>query len=215
MLDLALPDGSSPPYYLPVVVANNLDASAGSAATETNDLTLTHFTVELSAPGVTWSAACPARFDTQAITETIPPGGSVGVSMDIIVSAHSQCLQAQLSQQGLAVTAKITASGHHGGTAIESAPFVFSINVCAGCLQQGFSDPALKPYQYPADLPACSALTGNNPYTGNPCLPPGQDSPILCCLLPATTGGTPKGVAVCPGVFNGTGSSDASVSSDR
>ncbi|HEX7499331.1 MAG TPA: hypothetical protein VF524_03410, partial [Polyangia bacterium] len=46
-LDLALPDGSTPPYYLPLLVANNMASSGGSAAEEMNDITLHHFTVEL------------------------------------------------------------------------------------------------------------------------------------------------------------------------
>ncbi len=214
-LDLALPDGSAPPYFLPVAVANNLDSSGSASATETNNLTLTHFTVELSAPNVEWPSACPATFDTQAVTDLLAPRTTAGISLNAITPSHAQCLFPYVTAAPLLVTATIWAKGRHGGTSIASPPFVYTIEVCAGCLQQGYSDPALKPYQYPAATPLCSVLTGVNPYTGDPCLPPGQDAQILCCALPSTTGGTPKDVAVCPGVFTGTASADASTSGDR
>jgi hypothetical protein len=214
-LDLALPDSSAPPYYLPVAVANNLDSSVGLPATETNNVTLTHFTVELSAPNVEWSSSCPATFDTPTVSDFLAPRTTAGVSLNVITSSHAQCLLPYMTGTPLLVTATISAKGRHGGTAIASLPFVYTIEVCAGCLQQGYGDPALKPYQYPAAAPLCSLLTGVNPFTGDPCLPPGQDAPILCCTLPGPTGGTPKDVAVCPGVFTGAASTDASASSDR
>src|ERR1700690_325980 len=73
-LDLDLPDGSSPPYFLPLLIVNNLASAGGSAADEMNNITLQKFTVELSAPGVSWGAACPATFETPPITVLIPPG---------------------------------------------------------------------------------------------------------------------------------------------
>jgi hypothetical protein len=214
-LDLALPDGSAPAYHLPVAVANNLDSSGSTPATEMNNLTLTHFTVELSASNVDWPSACPSTFDTPAVTDLLGPRTTAGVSLNVITPPHAQCLLPYVTGAPLLVTATIWAKGRHGGTNIASLPFVYPIEVCAGCLQQGYSDPTLKPYQYPADPPLCSTLTGANPYAGDPCFPPGQDAQILCCALPSTTGGTPKDVAVCPGVFTGTSSTDASVSSDR
>ncbi len=214
-LDLALPDGSAPAYYLPVAIANNLDSSASTPATEMNNLTFTYFTVELSAPNVEWTSACPATFDTPAVVDLLAPRTTAGVSLNAITPSHARCLLPYVTGAPLLVTATISAKGRHGGTSIASPPFVYSIEVCAGCLQQGYSDPALKPYQYPAVPPLCSALTGVNPYTGDPCLPPGQDAQILCCALPSTTGATPNDVAVCPGVFIGTASTDASASSDR
>ena len=214
-LDLALPDSSAPPYYLPVVVANNLDSTSSAPATEMNSLTFTHFTVELSAPNVDWTSACPATFDTPAVTDLLGPRTTAGVSLSVITPAHAQCLLPYVAGTPLLVTATIWAKGRHGGTTIVSLPLVYPIEVCAGCLQQGYSDPTLRPYQYPAVPPLCSALTGDNPYTGDPCLPPGQDAQILCCALPSTSGGPTKDVVVCPGVFTGVASTDASASSDR
>ena len=204
ILDQALPDGSTPPYYLPVVVANNLSSAGGTKAEEMNNIALNHFTIELSAPGITWSANCPATFDTDSVTVTIPPGGTVGADMYIIKPVHAQCLQPQISAAGLSVTAKIWAKGRHGGTSISSAAYTFSVTVCKGCLQLAYTDPALAAYRYDADTPMCASLVGSNPYSGAPCLPPGQDETIFCCGITQTVNKAVRYVALCPGVFTGT-----------
>jgi hypothetical protein len=206
-LDLDLPnvaDGVLPPYVLPVLVANNLSSLGGSAGEEENNITLTHFTVELSAANVKWDSSCPSTFDTQAFTLAIPPGGSVGASLQAITPSHSACIRPNVPAQHLVVAAKVWAKGRHGGTSIESAPFIYPIDVCMGCEQQQYTDPTLVVYRYPADYPLCASLTGSNPYAGDPCLPPGQDETILCCGVSTTQGGAPKTVALCPGVFTGT-----------
>jgi len=210
VLDLDLPDGSTPPYYLPVLIANNMDSAGGSKASEMNNMTLSHFTIELSAPGVTWNDACPSTFDTQTITDVIPPGGSVGAGFNIITAAHAQCLRPQVSAAHLSVKATIKAKGRHGGTSIESAPFIYTVDVCAGCLQRAYTDPALVPFRYPADTPMCSSLVGSNPYSGDQCLPPGQDAPIFCCAMTQTVNKVSKDLAVCPGVFTGTAATSTS-----
>jgi len=202
ILDLDLPDGSTPPYYLPVLIVNNLTSVGGSAADEMNNITLQHFTVELSAPGVSWGASCPATFDTQAITVLLAPGGSVGEGLDILTAAHSQCLRPQVPAAHLPVTAKVTAVGRHGGTSIYSAPYTFTVDVCKGCLQTDYVDPTLQSYIYPADTPMCANFAGSaNPYTGDPCLAPGQDTTIFCCGVTETVGGVTQDVARCPGYF--------------
>jgi hypothetical protein len=213
-LDLALPnfDLSPPHYYLPVVVANNLASLGGSTAEEMNNITLTHFTVELSAPNVVWSNSCPATFDTQSFTDLIAPGGTVGASLDVITPSHSRCILPYVPAEDLVVTAKIWAKGRHGGTSIESAPFVFPIDVCKGCLQQNYTDPALVVYSYPADYPLCASLTGVNPYMGDPCLSPGQDANILCCGVSTTVNGVAQISAKCPAVFTGATSTATSTS---
>jgi len=198
-LDLALPDGSTPPYYLPILVVNNMPPVGASPAEEMNNITVQHFTVELSAPGVSWGADCPATFDTQAMTDTIPPGGSSGVALYIIQVAHSRCLQPQVPPQGLAVAATITAKGRHGGTGIESAPFIYTVDVCRGCLQTGYGG-AAAPYRYNAPTPSCSLSIDSTLYAGDRCLPPGQDATILCCALDNDT-------VLCPGAFTGTDTS--------
>lgn len=53
----------------------------------------------------------------------------------------------------MVVTATIRAKGVLHGDDVTSGPFAFPIKVCAGCLQQGYQDPALIPYEYPADIP--------------------------------------------------------------
>jgi hypothetical protein len=202
-LDLGLPDQSLPPYYLPVLIANNLASVGGSIGDEYNDIELTHFTVELSAPNVVWSSACPARFDTESFTDLITPGSSVGAGLNIITPAHSRCILPYVTSEHLVVSAKVWAKGRHGGTTIESAPLVYPVDVCTGCLQKAYYEPTLAVYRYPADYPLCSALSGANPYTGDPCLPPGQDETILCCGVTTSVGGVTQPVALCPGAFTG------------
>jgi hypothetical protein len=180
-----------------------------------NNIGFGHFTVELSAPNVPWSDACPATFDTQTVTELIPPGGMAGAAFDVITPSHSRCIRGHVPAEGLVVTAKIKAKGRHGGTSIESAPFIYTIDVCMGCLQDNYTDPALVAYRYPANYPLCAALTGSNPYAGDACLPPGQDATILCCGLPTVVGGVSTDMAVCPAVFTGTTSTDTSTATSH
>ncbi len=209
-LDLGLPDGSLPPYLMPLSVANNLASAGGGNADEMNNITLTHFTVELSASGVAWDATCPAKFDTQSFSFLIGPGGSTGASLYALTSSHSLCLRQYVPPEHLIVTASVVAKGRHGGTAIESAPLVFPIEVCLGCLQQDyFSRPELLPYRYPADTPACSSLIGDNPFKGAECKPPGQDGTILCCQITSVVGGVSRTGALCPGAFTGSTNPDA------
>jgi hypothetical protein len=203
ILDLDLPNHAFPPYVLPLAVANNLVSVGGNPADEYNNITLTHFTVELSAAGVPWGDSCPSTFDTQSFTYWIAPGGSTGAAIDAITPSHSRCIAPYVPAQHLTVTAKVWAKGRHGGTSIESAPFVYPIDVCLGCLQQGYTDPALVVYNYPANYPLCASLTGSNPYPGDACLPAGQDTKILCCGVTTTVGTTTQEMAICPGVFTG------------
>jgi hypothetical protein len=103
-LDLALPDGSAPAYYLPVAVANNLDSSGSTPATEMNNLTLTHFTVELSAPNVEWPSACPATFDTLAVTDLLAPRTTAG--------SFAQCNHALACTVSSALRDRYALTGH-------------------------------------------------------------------------------------------------------
>ncbi len=208
-LDIDLPDLKFPPYVLPVSVANNLAALGASPAEEMNNITLTHFTIELSADGVSWDDSCPKTFDTQKFTFTIEPGGATGAHFSALTSAHSRCLYPYIPAGSLTVTAKIWAKGRHGGTSIESAPFVFPIDVCKGCLQQGYTQPELVVYNYPADYPVCSSVKGVNPYIGDDCFAPGQDKPILCCSVQTAVGGATQNIPVCPGFFTGDSTSTA------
>jgi hypothetical protein len=210
VLDVGLPDAFNDPptyhsYLLPLLLTNTLDSVGGTTATEMNNIILQHFTVELSAPGVTWNTSCPGTFDTESITVTMAPGASAGVSLKIITPAHSQCLLPQVPEGSLWLTAKVKAVGRHGGTDIKSAWFTYSLEVCKGCLQTGYTDPALVDYAYPADYPACNAISSSstNPYAGDKCLPAGQDATILCCGSTSTVNGVARNVAICPAVFTG------------
>jgi hypothetical protein len=211
-LDVELP-GIDPHYSLPLLVANNLSSSSGSTSFDTNDMTLTHFTVGLSAKGVTWLTECPATFDTPGLTYRLAPGTTAGFSLDVLTPWHSRCLLPDERVPPVAVTATIWAKGLHQGTDVASSPFVFSIRVCAGCLQQGYDDPAFRVYEYPQNIPLCASLAGPNPYRGDPCAP-GQDALILCCAVATTVNGTTHYEFACPGVFTGTPVPDASVPID-
>jgi hypothetical protein len=214
--DIALPDGIPRRYILPLSIVNNMVSFAGggtaSPATEMNEITLTHFTVELSGPSGVWSDACPAKFDTQAFSFVLAPAGTAGATVDALTPAHSLCLLPYVAAAPVVVTANIRAKGRHGGTTIESAPLVFPITVCAGCLQQNYGDPALVSYNYP-NYPYCQSLAGSNPFLGDPCLSPGQNAKILCCgVTTTTTGGASQVTAICPGVFTGSTSTSTSTS---
>jgi hypothetical protein len=224
IMDVGLPDSlfNDPaefhPYWLPLLVLNNLASVGASKAEEMNNITLTHFTVELSAPGVNWDKdLCPSTFDSQPMTVLLSPGGATGASLNVVTAAHAQCLQSQVPPQHVTVTAKLTAKGHHGGTSIESAPFTYPIDVCIGCLQTDYASADLIAYRYPANMPMCVSLSGTNPYTGSTCGSPGQDKTIFCCGLTITTGkpdagAVQKDIAICPGVFTGTTSTSTSTS---
>ena len=219
-LDVYLPDESYPSYLLPLLVANNLDAVGGTKAMEMNNITLTHFTVTLSAPGVNWPSSCPTTFDSDPFTILLSPGAMTGSAVPIIKHQHSQCLLAALAPQAddkrprhVLVTATVKAEGSHGGTSIESAPFVYTVDVCTGCLQDSYTDSSLLVYRYPAGYPACNALSGVNPYPGAPCVPAGQDANILCCGYTDADGNQR---AVCPAVIptkTSTGTSTATSTS--
>jgi hypothetical protein len=205
VLDLALPQ---PPnqtvgmrYLLPILVANNLASLGGGPAEEENNITLSHFTVQLSAANVQWSDACPTTFDTPTFSYTLTPGGATGAAVDLITPAHARCILPYVTDAHLLVTAKVWAKGRHGGTTIESAPLIYPIDVCKGCLQQDYTEPSLAVYRYPAGYPYCDSLSGVNPYTGDACLPPGQDATILCCGVTTASGGA---TPLCPGTFTGT-----------
>jgi hypothetical protein len=197
VFDIDLPhrtaDENAWPYRLPVVVANNLAAVGLTEAEEMNNITLTHFTVELSGPSGVWADSCPGTFDTLTFSYRLTPGGTTGAGLDALTASHSICLRS--AALPVVVTASIRAKGRHGGTSIESAPLVYPITVCAGCEQQGYGDPDLVSYSYP-NYPYCASLATENVYTGDPCLSPGQDARILCC-------GLPDGTPLCPAVATG------------
>lgn len=205
--DIALPDRIPRSYVLPIVVVNNLPGVGASTAEEMNNITLTHFTVELSANGVAWSSACPAKYDTPSFSYLIPPGGQTGATLDALTPAHTTCLLPYAAAGPLIVTASVRAKGRHGGTSIESAPLVYPITVCAGCLQQGYNDATLIGYSYP-NFPPCAAISSSNKdFLGSACFSPGQDDRIVCCGI-----ATDSGIAVlCPAA--GTGAPDSNAAS--
>jgi len=195
VFDVDLPVDSPSPYVLPILVVNNL-ASVGTGPDELNNIILTHFTVQLSADGMTWDASCPSKFDSPTFTHMLTPGGGAfGTEVEVLTPHHAQCLLAALNPQPnqepryVLVTATIQAEGSHGGTKIESAPFDYPIAVCTGCLQQNYGIAALDAVAYPnrpmcADVSDTSSLQANN----TSCMPLGEDARFFCCGLTQTTG---------------------------
>jgi hypothetical protein len=212
-LDVDLPRSSAgnfsvpQSYRLPLLVINNLDSVGGGKSTEMNNILLTHFNVTLEADGVAWSDSCPATFDTDPFTYQLGPAGSaLGTMVMVVTPYHVACLFNAFAVNATYRTAamynlkvSVKAKGTHGGTRIESSPFVYSIRVCAGCLQN-YNDPAYARYNYPK-YPSCDALTGNNPYPGNPCYGPGQDTTIMCCGAAQSASSID---VLCPAVPSGT-----------
>ena len=94
------------------------------------------------------------------------------------------------ARRHLTVTAKITAKGRHGGTGIDSAPFIYTVDVCNGCLQTDYSDPTLVPYRYPADVSHVCVSVGNRiPTPETRVCRPARTQTIFCCGITETVGG--------------------------
>jgi hypothetical protein len=198
------------------VVKNILDTfsglvgfSAGGGAEEKNNIVMTSFHVKLdvatgAGASVAWDAGCSGEFDVPVGTYLLGPGGTVSYMVEVIRPCNAaplfQYLQANQSVSSLEVMATVKAKGHLGSWDIESPPFRFPVEVCYGCLQTGYSDPAAAQFGFPA-VAMCSDLT-SNPYTGDPCNP-AQDTTILCCALDVDAQGHATGV-LCPAVPTGT-----------
>ncbi|HJX55094.1 MAG TPA: hypothetical protein VJ801_20225 [Polyangia bacterium] len=216
VLDVTVLDRNNTRYYLYPVVENLLDpfsglegSSASGGVEEKNNIVMTSFHVKLdvatgAGASFAWDAGCPAEFDVPVGSYLLGPGGTVSYMVEIVRPCNAaplfQYLQANQSVSSLEVTATVRAKGHLGSWDIESPPFKFPVEVCYGCLQSGYSDPAAAQFGFPA-VAMCSDLAVN-PYTGNPCNP-AQDTPILCCALGVDAQGHATGVQ-CPAVPTGT-----------
>jgi hypothetical protein len=211
VLDVAVLSKNSTRYYLYPVVENLLEPLSGqtsgtaSLVEEMNNIIMKSFHVKLdvatsAGTSIPWDAGCPGEFDSPVDTWHLAPASTISEIVEIIRPCNAaplfDSLQAAPSGSSITVTATIRAKGHLGSSDIESPPFTFPVQVCYGCLQMEYSDPAAAQFSFPA-IPQCSALTVN-PYTGNPCNP-AQDGTILCCALGVDAQGHATGV-LCPAV---------------
>jgi len=149
-------------------------------------------------PGVTmnWPLDCPATFFFPAAVALLP-GASQGIVAQVIRPCQAQAihdlfsagfLPPDLTQQVL-FTVEMRAVGRlASGDEVPSDAFRFSVRMCIGCLQTGFSDVA--PMNWP-NRPSCAAAPKPNPHHGNPCNMAQDWGPLLCC-----TGA--DGQPVCP-----------------
>jgi len=218
VLDVTVPEVVDNGYLFYPLVENFLGPLTGLSAEgttgpseEKNNITVESFHVNLSVAGAdgsfTWADGCSAEFDSPVPTGLLAPGATLSEIVSIIRPCNAvplfNYLDGQYTQGGmpmLEVTATVRAKGHLGGGDIESPPYKFPVDVCYGCLQAGYSDPAAAGFQFP-NVPRCSDLT-SNPYVGDPCNP-AQDELVLCCA----TGSDAQGQAIaiqCPGVPTGT-----------
>jgi hypothetical protein len=116
--------------------------------------------------------SCDLRHRVNSPTRS-PPGGSVGVSFYVITPPiPSAC--SRKCRKTLSVTASIKAVGRHGGTSIESAPFI-TRSRCAGLPPDGLHRSGA------GGVPLCRlpmpapSLRQHESLPGDPCLPHGQD----------------------------------------
>ena len=196
VLDVALPWTA---HYLFYPLVENLLASfnglVGSTTVggveEKNNITMESFHVELqvtpaSGTSFAWDSGCSGEFDAPSDTWQLAPGGVISEIVEIIRPCNTaplfRYLQGQFSQgqafPEVKVATNIKAKGRLGSSDIESPPFDFSVKVCYGCLQTGYSDTTAAQFSFPA-VPKCTDLT-TNPYMGDPCNP-AQDQLLLCC----------------------------------
>ena len=213
VLDVALLDqGYHTPHYLFYPLVQNLlgplsglaGTGAGAPVEEMHNINMKSFHVKLEVAAsaetsIAWDPGCPGEFDVPAETSQVPPGGSLSEVVEIIRSCNAAPLYEYLQVQpstALTVTATIRAKGHLGSANISSPPFTFPVRACYGCLQTGYSNPAL---DFPA-VAKCSDLPAN-PYTGDPCNP-AQDQQVLCCALDYDAQGNATALQ-CPAIPTG------------
>jgi hypothetical protein len=165
-------------YQFFPLIENNLPGSTGSL--DPNQIHLSGFTIDIAPIGEvpTAIASIFATLKGSALLHyQVPSSGGIssgGGMISAIVDAFPVALAQQLLQSGglgldpsLTVNLTIQALGTtNNGTKMQSDPFSYPVDVCAGCL---VANVASCPY---AAAPA-------NP--GNPCNP-SQDTPIDCCL---------------------------------
>lgn len=139
-------------------------------------------------PGLamTWPVDCPASFFWPS-TAALLPGTTLGLSAQVIRPCQAQvihdlfasgALPADMSQQVLFTIEMRVVGRVTSGSEITSDAFRFSVRVCIGCLQTGFSD--IAQFNFPA-RPSCGVAPKPNPYHGNPCNLAQDTGPLLCC----------------------------------
>lgn len=190
ILDLAV--RSDLGYVLYPRVVNDLAMTAMPPQIEQNRIQVKGIDVKLIPPaGITLPASetCRAEFHVSSPVSVMPMMGSATLAAEVVQPCHVAGLRASIGSRlapgaSVPLTVAMRARGAHGGTDILSAEVLFTVRLCVGCLQTGFSG-AYADFNYPRPIPRCDQLE-DNPYGGNACNPAQDFGPVLCCALDAT-----------------------------
>ena len=188
VLDLEV--GAAPGYFVYPLLQSTLPPRAEAPGqVEPNTVYVDGVRVTIHPPPgltVTWPAGCPGSFSWPS-TAAILPGTTLGMIAQVVLPCHAQvihdlfaagALPSEFTQQVL-FAVEMRASGRLlSGDEILSDAFRFSVRMCIGCLQTGFTDVAQ--FNFPA-RPACGVSPKPNAYHGNPCNLAQDYGPLLCC----------------------------------
>ena len=190
VLDLEIGTNPPPLYMAYPLVQNTLPVrAAGAGEIEPNSVYVDGVRgVLVPPPGLTmtWPVDCPATFFWPS-TAALLPGTTLGLSAQVIRPCQAQTihdlfasgdLPSDMSQQVLFTIEMRVVGRVTSGSEITSDAFRFSVRVCIGCLQTGFSD--IAQFNFPA-RPSCGVAPKPNPYHGNPCNLAQDTGPLLCC----------------------------------
>jgi hypothetical protein len=171
-------------YFVFPLIENNLPPSAGSGI-DPNQIQLSGFNIDIGTIGVVPDSVAAVLQGSSLLHYQTPWSGGIdsgGGKVSASVEAFPVALAQQLLASGgfgeepsVVFKLKIQALGTtNSGRSLQSDPFDYPVEVCAGCLVAGRA-------------PCTSAAAPANP--GNGCNP-AQDEPVDCC--------TDNGVLVCP-----------------
>jgi hypothetical protein len=188
-LETSSPPAAAPPYLAYPLVQNSLPMRADMpGGVEPNAVNIEGVRTTIHPPpglAVTWPAGCPATFLWPSTT-TLLPGAAIGLTAQVVRPCHAQvihdlfasgALPSDFGQQVL-FTIEMRVVGTVSGSEIDSDAFRFSVRMCIGCLQTGFTD--IAQLNFPA-RPSCGAAPKPNLYHGNPCNVAQDVRPLLCC----------------------------------
>jgi hypothetical protein len=187
---LDLQAGAVPAYFAYPLVQSTLPPRAAQpGAVEPNTVYVDGVRGTLvPPPGLTvdWPAECPATFFWPS-TAALLPGTALGITAQVIRPCQAQAILARfasgelpsdLAQQVLFTIEMRVVGRVTSGSEITSDAFRFSVRMCIGCLQTGFSD--IAQFNFPA-RPPCGVAPKPNAYHGNPCNLSQDYGPLLCC----------------------------------
>lgn len=166
-------------YYLFPLLENELpprkDASDLTSRTDPNMITMRHFTVDLEFEGSDQLGENLTHYE-QTTSGVLLPGDLRAAWVKVISDELAQTLRDQPADDGLQVTATVRGVGTLGRAGeedlIETQPFVYSIELCSGCLV-----PPLMPCSTASvSLDQLAAVYGNT--CGMP-----QDEAVFCCTV--------------------------------